>query len=430
MKRKYDMNRNGTDTGVRVETRLLQVAGFVMGGSAPLAPRASVPILFVAIAAIVGLAIARRMRPATPDRAVIFGFGLLVLWGALSASWSAAPADALRSVAGFAILIAAGLILIAWARTVPQSANAVNATLDGLRAGLVLGLVIYAFEGISWGWLTRIAHGFSWQDIIDDVVGGASVRSYFINGTAILSLLLWPAVASPMPVGRARFAPGLVGLTVIATVVFGSDSGLIALALGALCWAAAMRWGARATRTVAVLFAIVMLTTPYLLHRVMHAPEIDRLIVETQESMPSSALLRLYIWKFTTERIAERPILGWGFNSARSIPGGGDKFVVRDRDGRFRFSEFNLPLHPHNQILQLWLELGAIGALIIAAVGACLIDRLGRWEPRMRACGLALAGTTIVYDSLSYGAWQSWWIATVLIAAILLSHVRTVSRVN
>lgn len=419
------MNRNGTDAGVLVETHLLQVAGFAIGGLAPLASRASVPILFMAVAAIMGLAFARRIRPAMPNRTDILGFGLLVSWGALSAIWAAAPADTLRSVAGFTILIAAGLMLISWARTVPLSANAVNATLDGLRAGLVLGLIVYAFEGISGGWFTRLTHGFSWQDIIDDLAGGTSVRSYFINGTAILSLLLWPAVASPMSGGRALFAPVLVGLTVIATAVFGSDSGLIALALGALCWSAAMRWGARATRAVAVLFAIVMLTTPYLLHRAMHAPEIDRLVVEMQESMPSSALLRLYIWKFTTERIAERPILGWGFNSARSIPGGGDKFVIRDGGGRFRFSEFNLPLHPHNQILQIWLELGALGALIVAAVGACLIDRLGQWEPRLRACGLALIGTAIVYDSLSFGAWQSWWIATVLIASVLLAAVRS-----
>ena len=419
------MNRNGTDTGVLVETRLLQVAGFVLGGLAPLASRASVPILFVAVAAIMCLAFVRRMRPAMPNRADIFGFGLLVSWGALSAIWSAAPADALRSAAGLAILITVGLMLIAWARTVLQSANAVNATLDGLRAGLMLGLIVYAFEGISGGWFTRLTHGFSWPDIIDDLAGGSSVRSYLINGTAILSLLLWPAVASPMSGGRALFVPMLVGLTVIATAVFGSDSGLIALAFGALCWAAAMRWGARATRAVAVIFAIVILTTPYLVHRVMHAPEIDRLIVERQESIPSSALLRLYIWKFTTERIAERPILGWGFNSARSMPGGGEKFVVTDRDGRIRFSEFNLPLHPHNQILQIWLELGAIGALIVAAVGACMIDRLGRWEPRMRACGLALAGNTIVYDSLSYGAWQSWWLAAVLIAWVLLAAVRS-----
>ncbi len=422
------MSWNGTNARALVETRLLRVVGFAMGGLAPLASRASVPILFVALAAITGLATSRRQWPTLPNRVGILGFGLLILWCALSASWASAPADALRSVAGLAILVSAGLMLIAWARDSQQSVNSVNATLDGVRAGLVLGLIIYAFEGISWGWLTRIAHGFSWQDIIDDLAGGTSVRSYFINGTAILSLLLWPAMASPVPGGRVFLKPVLVGLIVIATAVFGSDSGLIALALGAVCWAAAMRWGARATRTVAVLFAIVMLTTPYLLHRALHSPEIDHFVVETQETMPSSALLRLYIWKFTTDRIAERPMLGWGFNSARSIPGGGDKFVIRDDSGQFRFSEFNIPLHPHNQILQIWLELGAIGALIVAAAGACLIDRLGRWLPRARASGLALVGTVIVYDSLSFGVWQSWWIAAVFVAFALLSPYASESR--
>ena len=395
-----------------------------MGGLAPLASRAAVPILFVSVAIVVGLAIARRRWPAFPKRADFWGFGLLVLWGAASAGWSATPTDALRSTAGLAALLGAGFMMIAWARTASQSMGAANTILGGLRAGIVFGLVIYAFEGISGGWLTRISHGFSWQDIIDDLAGGTSVRSYLINGTAILSLLLWPAVAAPMPGERAGFAPLLFGLIVVVTAFFGSDSGLIALALGALCWAAAMRWGARATRVVALLFAIVMLATPYLLHRTLHAPGLDRFVVEAQDTMPSSALLRLYIWKFTTERIVERPLLGWGFNSARSIPGGGDKFIVTDRDGRFRFSELNLPLHPHNQILQIWLELGVIGALIVAVAGAWLIDRLGQWEPRARAPGLALTATALAYDSLSFGAWQSWWIAAVFVAAIPLSALR------
>ena len=399
-----------------------------MGGLAPVASRASVPILFVAIAVVLGLALARRRRPAFPNRADFWGFGLLVLWGVASAGWSAAPTDALRSAAGLAVLLGAGFMMIAWARSIFRSTDAANGMLGGLRTGMVLGLVIYAFEGISGGWLTRVSHGFSWQDIIDDLAGGTSVRSYLINGTAILSLLLWPAVAAPMPGERAGFAPLLFVLIAVATSLFGSDSGLIALALGALCWAAAMRWGARATRVVAVLFAIIMLVTPYVLHRTLHTPGLDRFVVESEDTMPSSALLRLYIWKFTTERIAERPMLGWGLNSARSIPGGGDKFVVTDRDGRFRFSEFNLPLHPHNQILQIWLELGAIGALIVAAVGACLIDRLGRWEPRARASGLALTATALVYDSLSFGAWQSWWIAAVFVAFALLAPYASESR--
>ena len=65
-----------------------------------------------------------------------------------------------------------------------------------------------------------------------------------------------------------------------------------------------------------------------------------------------SAGHRLLIWSFTGDRIAERPLTGWGLDASRAIPGGRDPI---------RPGEAWMPLHPHNAALQLWLELGAPG---------------------------------------------------------------------
>jgi O-antigen ligase len=123
---------------------------------------------------------------------------------------------------------------------------------------------------------------------------------------------------------------------------------------------------------------------------------------------------RAEIWSFVAGRIAERPLLGWGLDSSRAMPGGKDKV-----DGANEV----LPLHPHNGILQLWLELGAIGA----AIGAAIAMRAA-WratdpdeDPATRfAMAGSLAAALAVYAT-AYGAWQGWWMATLWLVAAFAS---------
>ena len=96
--------------------------------------------------------------------------------------------------------------------------------------------------------------------------------------------------------------------------------------------------------------------------------------------LPNSTTHRLLIWQFVTQRIFEKPFLGWGVNTARQIPGGGEKYTLKvDTPNNKKivlFRESFLPLHPHNASLQIWLELGAVGAIIIAVFGWIFIRKL------------------------------------------------------
>jgi O-antigen ligase len=82
-----------------------------------------------------------------------------------------------------------------------------------------------------------------------------------------------------------------------------------------------------------------------------------------------------------------------------------------------------MPLHPHNAALQLWLELGGIGAALYAALYAvCLIGLLRLPLTREAlAAGAALVAAVFVIGQLSFNVWQSWWLcAQFLTAAIFL----------
>ena len=120
------------------------------------------------------------------------------------------------------------------------------------------------------------------------------------------------------------------------------------------------------------------------------------------ERLPTSALHRMLIWDFTAERIAERPLLGWGMEASRTVPGGRgqpeaaalDRMRVTDPGQRRWFAEPHvqiLPLHPHNGALQLWLELGAVG------VGARLREVAVRGHHAQVVLGAVGAGLLHLY---------------------------------
>ena len=112
---------------------------------------------------------------------------------------------------------------------------------------------------------------------------------------------------------------------------------------------------------------------------------------------------RLEIWSFAGARNAERPLLGWGLDASRAIPGG-----TAPTDLGVPY----LPLHPHNVTLQIWLELGIPGAALLALFGVRLWLALGAaaW-PRPYAA--AVVGSLVAAFTVSlgsYGLWQEWWI--------------------
>ncbi len=152
-----------------------------------------------------------------------------------------------------------------------------------------------------------------------------------------------------------------------------------------------------------------MLTAPLTLPLLADHP----LVLRDADAFKTSFGHRLLIWDFAGKRIAERPLLGWGLDSSRSIPGG--KELIRTDQRR-------LPLHPHDAALQVWLELGLPGAALSALLLGWLWLRLAAaaW-PRLyaAAAGGSLAAASAVM-SAGWGVWQEWWIATLSLAAFAI----------
>jgi len=161
----------------------------------------------------------------------------------------------------------------------------------------------------------------------------------------------------------------------------------------------------------------VIITAPLTFARFAQLP----LLAETADDVKLSAGHRLLIWSFAGDRIAERPLAGWGLDASRAIPGGKDPI---------RPGQTWMPLHPHNAPLQLWLELGVPGAVLFALVVALSWSALAAvvW-PRLfaSAAGGSLMAA-LVASFASYGIWEEWWLATVWFSLFVIIAMARVAR--
>jgi len=347
-----------------------------------------------ALAAIAGLGAAGLvlMRPPWRDAALRWPASLLVallLWGALSAAWSIGPGRSLILDARLAGLFAAGLALSMAARRIAAPWRLSVFFLAG--TGLAVALALYDLA--SGGGLSRYV----------TVRGFAAPRLNQI--AAWLAMLAAPGTALLLGRGRRLLALA-AGLVMAATVVvLAGTAAKVALALSLAVMALiCLRRGA-VTRVAAALSIVFILTAPLTLPRLAQLPRVYAAV----DAFKESAGHRLLIWSFVGDRIAERPFAGWGLDAARAIPGG--KLEIRP-------GERWLPLHPHNAALQLWLELGAPGAALLALFVGWLWLRLAAvaWPPLYAAAaGGSLAAALAVGDA-SWGVWQEWWIGTLGLA--------------
>ncbi len=349
------------------------------------------------------------------------------------------------------LLIVAGLLAFAWISEI-WSTNAgygaVTAVrLTGMAAVGVFALV--ALSGLESQQRRNAAIALAWGGVVvvaayaaNAVSGGVilvTVRHYVLGddlvlpewlqlptrASALLVVAIWPLTQAVARQIDWRLAIALVVALGLCALDLPMRAVILAFAVSALCWAVAY-WGSRRIPLIAgiALAAIIVILPPILSLPVPRALIGDAVLTQAE----LSATHRLKIWEFTLSKIAERPLLGWGLAASRELGK-----TAEPSTGAGSEPEINvMPLHPHNNALQVWVELGVLGALIFGALCVAVgwkISRLGH-DPGWRACAFATFASYMTIGGLSYGVSQTWWVATAWLAAIFLtvSHQRSTAR--
>lgn len=381
--------------------------GHVLGASAllmiPLAlftPKA-VAVLFTAVA-VCGLAlflIKERSWPDLPKPYLMF-FTVVVIWGVISSTWSIAPENSLHLSPSLAGIFLSGLVLIFLAGRLRHDERRFfeGALIIGVGAGYAV-LAVEIFTPLA------LTHAF-WlivkgRDILIDYMHA----NYYKNGIAVASLMLWPALGALWKRGAKTGAALLFVLALFINFQGGSGSSLLAGFVAFSAFLIAVIFPKRAAGIFLISVAVGIFAMPPIFHFLPDVKDIER-----KYNLPESVYPRLFIWKSTAAYIREAPILGKGLNSSRAISSEKDKqiYSIRD-DGNPRWIE-PIPLHPHSVILQIWLEFGVIGAVMLTILSTALIKRINECgDPILRAFGYGAFFSTFTIACVSYGIWSGWW---------------------
>lgn len=135
--------------------------------------------------------------------------------------------------------------------------------------------------------------------------------------------------------------------------------------------------------------------------------------------VPNSARHRVVIWNTTANEALNAPFIGVGANATRKI--------FEDREAVSPATERDdgtyikgLTRHAHNAYVQIWYELGAVGALLLALAGVMAIRAIPRLPNPAQPFAYAQFAATAAVMSSSYGIWQIWFLASMAIAAAAL----------
>jgi len=393
---------------------VLLAAVFVLAPVGVLAHRGLAPLAVVAALAVLTGLRARGWRFPWSLKLLTVPALAALAWGALSALWAVDPELTLSRAAKLTVATGFGVVMLVGIVNLPQTRRFQLGI--ALCAGLMLALLIVAIDLSLTGGLRRA--------IRDDAsyFGMASLN----NGMTWITLLIWPSTLWLWRVlaETGRWWSRLVALVPIAACVpllmkLESQSSLTAFGLGLLTFVAVAALPRLVPYAMAISVAIGTIAAPVMVLVVFNATR----LAEWFQGLPSTMVHRAYIWDFTAQRIMERPILGWGLDSSRVIPGGGA--MVTDINPALSHDVYGLmelmPLHPHNAPLQLWLELGLPGAMLFAVVTGALLVAIGlRIRDRLAtATAATVLVVAIALSSFSYGIWQTWWLAALWLVAAL-----------
>lgn len=119
---------------------------------------------------------------------------------------------------------------------------------------------------------------------------------------------------------------------------------------------------------------------------------------------------RLYIWHFAARKALEKKFFGWGVGASQYIP---------EAHREVEPGLVNLCSHPHNNYSQIWLELGASGAIIMALFFFVFGKHLSAKGGRLyQSTTFAAFSATLLIIGMSYSAWHMWWLSALSMIAL------------
>lgn len=342
-------------------------------------------LTFAPLVALAGLLSLPNFRVQEEDRPAAIAVLVMVIWAAGSMVWSPFAPKHLGQSGGLKLVLEAALFGSAITAARGASPTPRRWMLRFLAWGMaLLGAVMFA-EALTHAGIYRALR----DAIHDPIRPDLGVRNV-AQALFILALFTPAAMVAALRVGGGRvlWIPMIAGIA-WPSIVFGYDATLLALVASMIAMGLVLRWPRTTPRILAALAATFFLAAPLVVWATRRAGWYDLL----QARVSLSWSQRMGYWRHAQDWIGDHPLRGWGLDASRMFSPG-------------------IRLHPHDAALQIWLELGLIGAVAAAVLWVAILAGLSR--PRPDPAVAAAAGCAVVYltfNAVSFGVWQEWYLA-------------------
>lgn len=328
---------------------------------------------------------------------------IVVALAALSALWALDPALALERAEKLGLVILPGALFIGLAGGI--AAEDLRSALRIVPVFFAVALVLLSIDYLFDYPLYRLTRGLD---------AAASVLHHELNrSTVACILLLLPMAALAANLWGRRtdiWAGFFLVLLLPAVLMTGSQSAQLALLVMLCAWFICPARSAKALYVLGAIMVAGILTAPWAAIALYHyAPAMEASPVMDG----ANAGARMEIWDYVSRYLLQSPLTGFGIEATRAVPAFDSHEIYQDG---------KTILHPHNFVLQVWIEFGAIGAVLLCGFFITLMRRLGQAPDRqaLRLGASVLLGFVSV-GLTGYGLWQGWWLGLILLAAALIA---------
>lgn len=356
-------------------------------------------IPLIALSGVIGLRVTTGcwLRPDWPLYGWIASICVLCL---LSATWAIDPDGTFGRAIKTSALLLLSIPLIDLARICPREAfTKIRHLIPGLL--LVMGVALSA----------EILLNFPAYRFFADIPAGEIVPGSFLNKNVVVFILLVP-IALTICLAAQKYVLGVLLLAVAALllVVTESQAAQLAVFVMIVAWAVAFVLPVAGIPMVFAGLAVVVCLMPWL------APiAFDTLadkLTQPHLAARASASARLENWDFIARKIMENPWTGFGMDLTRTITD-------------FKTDKLYFPsdriMHPHNFALQIWIEFGVPGVLVICGFLGFLLRRLLVLPRPAQRLHFAVFCSALTFLLLSWSLWSAWLLALLIyLSAVLL----------
>lgn len=366
--------------------------------AASLLPRtlSAMPLVLGAVPVLIWAGWTRTWPPLYP--AALMCTGVIVALAACSTLWAIDPAEAGERAGKIAMVLIPGALMVGLCRGADRDTLARMAKIIPLA--VMVGWSVIIGDYYTGQPLYRLTHGLDADIIIGTYETNRACMTLTLCSlpAMVMALRLWPGLAG------WGMAAAIVALGFAAIHTSDSQTALLAFIIGVgvlVAFPVVSIWPRRILKWI-MLAGIA--TGPFL------AIAIFRHLATPMEPMfldsAANPLERMEIWDFVSRYALQNPLTGFGIEASR---------VITDFDNAKIYEPASTIMHPHNGVLQIWIEFGALGAaLTMVAVAALFrrIDGLGRTNRRLV---LAVFLATCSVSLTGYGLWQGWWLGACML---------------